>query len=112
MPEKLMITLPYLPFHIGLVAGAIELLVVPKEETKVRFHAAQGLAAQLAVLIVTSILGAIGGVAGVGSLIFSIAAFGMMIAFAIKAWKGKPVHIAPIDELTNFLEDKIGPVRS
>lgn len=26
-----------------------------------------------------------------------------------KAWKGRPVHIESIEELTNWLEDKISP---
>ena len=42
LPEKWLIGLPYLPFWIGFVAGFILLLVIPKEENKVRFHAAQG----------------------------------------------------------------------
>ncbi len=112
VPEKWLIGLPYLPFYIGLVAGAILLLLIPKEETKVRFHAAQGLAAHLGILIVTTILGFIGGLADLGGLIFSIVATIMLIIFAIKAWKGKPVHIDSVDDLTNWLEEKIGPVKS
>ncbi len=111
LPEKFLIGLPYLPFYIGLVAGAIQLLVVPKEEAKVRFHAAQGLAAHLAILIVTSILGVVGGLAEVGSIIFSVFATIMLIICAVKAWRGKPVHIEGIDDLTNFLEEKIGPLK-
>ena len=112
VPERWLIGLPYVPFYIGLVAGAILLLLIPKEETKVRFHAAQGLAAHLGILIVTSILGLIGGLADLGSLIFSIVTMVMLIVFAIKAWKGKPVHIASVDDLTNWLEEKIGPMKS
>jgi uncharacterized membrane protein len=112
VPERWLIGLPYVPFYIGLVAGAILLLLIPKEETKVRFHAAQGLAAHLGILIVTSILGLIGGLADLGSLIFSIVTTIMLIIFAIKAWKGKPVHIASVDDLTNWLEEKIGPMKS
>src|SRR5215210_6993995 len=40
--EKWLVGLPYLPFWIGLVAGLVLLMVIPKEENKVRFHAAQG----------------------------------------------------------------------
>jgi len=112
MPEKWLIGLPYLPFYIGLVAGVVLLLLIPKEETKVRFHAAQGLAAHLAILLVTSILGIIGGLADLGSVIFSIVTMVMLIVFAIKAWKGKPVHIESVDDLTNWLEEKIGPMKS
>ncbi|MEJ7849350.1 MAG: hypothetical protein WKF92_14815 [Pyrinomonadaceae bacterium] len=111
MPEKFLIGLPYLPFYIGLIAGLILLLVVPKEEAKVRFHASQGLAAHLGILVITSILGIVGGLADLGSLIFSIVTFFMLIVFAIKAWQGKPVHIEAVDDLTNFLEEKIGPLK-
>ncbi len=113
--EKWLIGLPYVPFSIGLVAGIILLLIIPKEETKVRFHAAQGLAAHLGILIVTSILGIVGNVtdlAGLGSLIFTIVTTIMLIAFALKAWKGKPVHIESVDDLTNWLEEKIGPIKT
>jgi hypothetical protein len=67
--EKWLIALPYLPFSIGLIGGLILLLLMPKEETKVRFHAAQGLAAHIGILIVTTILGIVSNVtdmAGVG----------------------------------------------
>jgi uncharacterized membrane protein len=115
IPERWLIGLPYLPFSIGLAAGLIQLLVIPKEETKVRFHAAQGLAAHVAILIVTTILSIVGNVtdlADLGGLIFTVATTVMLIVFAIKAWKGKPVHIETVDDLTNWLEDKIGPIKS
>ena len=113
--EKWLIGLPYLPFSIGLVAGLILLLVIPKEESKVRFHAAQGLAAHVGILIVTSILSIVGNVAdlaNLGSFIFTLVTTIMLIIFSIKAWKGKPVHIETLDELTNWLEEKIGPIKS
>ncbi len=109
LPENILIALPYLPY-IGLVAGLIELLVVPKSETKVRFHAAQGLAAHLAIWIVTTILGGVGNItdiADVGNWIFQIITTVMLIIFAFKAWKGKPVHIESVDTLTEWLEEKI-----
>lgn len=115
VPEKWLIGLPYLPFSIGLVAGLILLLVIPKEENKVRFHAAQGLAAHVAILIVTTILGIVGNVtdlANAGSGIFTVVTTIMLVIFAIKAWTGKPVHIQAVDDLTNWLEEKIGPIRS
>lgn len=115
LPEKWLIGLPYIPFTIGLVAGLILLLIIPKEENKVRFHAAQGLAAHVGILIVTTILGFIGEItdlANVGNGIFQIVTTIMLIVFAIKAWRGKPVHIESVDDLTNWLEEKIGPLRS
>ncbi len=115
LPEKLLITLPYIPFSIGLVAGLILLLIIPKEENKVRFHAAQGLAAHVGILIVTTILGFIGNItelANVGNGIFTAVTIVMLIIFALKAWKGKPVHIESIDEPTNWLEEKIGPLKT
>lgn len=114
IPEKWLIGLPYIPFSIGLVAGLVLLLVIPKEENKVRFHAAQGLAAHVAILIVTTILGIIGNVtdiANAGSGIFTVVTTIMLIIFAIKAWTGKPVHIQAVDDLTNWLEEKIGPIK-
>lgn len=110
LPENVMTALPYLPFTIGGVAGLLILLFVPRGEAKVRFHAAQGLAAHIGILIVTTILGIVGNIANVaevGSIIFQIVTFIMLIIFCVKAWKGKPVHIESIDALTNWLEEKI-----
>lgn len=112
MPEKWLTGLPYIPWYIGLIAGLIILFVVPKSETKVRFHAAQGLAAHLGILLVTTILGLIGHAsdfADLGNGIFQAVTMIMLIVFAIKAWKGKPVHIESVDDLTNWLEEKIQP---
>lgn len=112
--EKWLVGLPYLPFWLGFVAGLILLLVIPKEENKVRFHAAQGFAAQIAIMLVSALLGGIGNVvdSNFGSVIFGAISTVMMIVFAVKAWKGKPVHIELIDDLTNWLEDKIGPIKT
>jgi uncharacterized membrane protein len=85
---------------------------VPRSEAKVRFHAAQGLAAHIGILIVTTILGIIGTItdlANIGNFIFTLVTSIMLVIFAIKAWKGKPVHIESVDDLTNWLEEKISP---
>ncbi len=114
LPEKWLIGLPYVPFQIGLVAGLIMLLVIPKEENRVRFHAAQGLAAHVGILCITVILGGLGNIADIaeiGNFAFYIATTIMLVIFAIKAWQGKPVHIASIDDLTNWMEEKIGPLK-
>lgn len=112
LPENILVALPYLPFSIGLIAGILELLFVPKSEAKVRFHAAQGLAAHIGILIITTILGGLGEITGLASAangIFWIVTTIMLIVFAIKAWKGKPVHIESVDTLTEWLEEKIKP---
>jgi uncharacterized membrane protein len=112
LPENILITLPYLPFSIGLIAGILELVFVPKSEAKVRFHAAQGLAAHLGIWLITAVLGIVDNFvpfAGEASGIFWIVTTIMLIVFAVKAWKGKPVHIESVDDLTNWLEDKVKP---
>jgi len=115
LPENILTAVPYIPITLGMIAGILLLLFVPKIEPKVRFHAAQALAAHLAILIITSILGIFSGVTGIanaGSTIFTIVTSVMLVVFAVKAWRGKPVHIAAIDDLTNWLEEKIGPLKS
>jgi uncharacterized membrane protein len=112
LPENILVALPYLPFSVGLIAGLLELLFVPKSETKVRFHAAQGLAAHIGILIVTTILGGMAratDLAGAANGIFWLVTTVMLIVFAVKAWKGKPVHIESVESLTEWLEEKIKP---
>ena len=113
MPEKWLIGLPYVPFYIGLVASLIMLLVIPKEETKVRFHAAQGFATQIAIAAIAAILGVVGNItdSNFGGFLFGLASTIMLIIWAVKAWKGKPVHIEVLEDLTNWFDDKIGPVK-
>lgn len=111
IPEKWLIGLPYIPWYPGLIASLIVLFVVPKSETKVRFHAAQGLAAHIGIWIIIAILGGFSGITGFSGAqsIFQIVTSVIMIIFAIKAWTGKPVHIESVDALTEWLEDKIKP---
>ncbi len=112
LPENVLTAVPYIPWYLGLVAGLLILFLVPKSEAKVRFHAAQGLAAHVGILIVQTILGIIGNatdMANIGNAIFTLVTSIMLVIFAIKAWKGKPVHIESVDDLTNWLEEKIKP---
>lgn len=112
LPENVLTAVPYIPWYLGMVAGLLILFLVPKSEAKVRFHAAQGLAAHIGILIVTTILGIVGNItniAEVGNVIFQIVTSVMLVIFAIKAWKGKPVHIESVDSLTEWLEEKIKP---
>ena len=110
LPENIMTALPYIPWYLGMVAGLLILLFLPKSEAKVRFHAAQGLAAHVAILVVSTILGVLSQVtdfADFGNGIFNVVTMVIMIIFAFKAWKGRPIHIEAIEDLTNWLEDKI-----
>lgn len=112
LPENILTALPYIPWFVGLIAGILILLFVPKSETKVRFHAAQGLAAHIGILIVTTILGFADNFvpfADTANFIFQIVTMVMLIIFAVKAWQGKPVHIESVDGLTEWFEDKIKP---
>lgn len=112
LPENVLVALPYIPFFIGLIAGILELVFVPKSETKVRFHAAQGLAAHFAILLITTILGFADnfiGLASAANVIFQLVTTVMLVIFALKAYQGKPIHIESVDVLTEWLEDKIQP---
>src|SRR5262249_15827252 len=57
LPENILTAVPYIPITLGMIAGLVLLLLLPKSEPKVRFHAAQGLAAHLGILAITFILG-------------------------------------------------------
>ena len=109
--EKWASMLPYIPGHIGAVAAVIELLFVPRSETRTRFHAAQGLALQIAILVLTGAFGFLTLFSGnsFGSGLFRFAAFIFLIVAMIRVWKGKPFHVSPLDEPAKWLDDKIKP---
>ena len=107
MTENVLTAVPYVPWYIGLIAAALILFLTPRTETKVRFHAAQGLAAHLGVLLITQLLFAFGGFASAIGVIFTIITSIMFIVWAIKAWRGRPVVIQSVEALTNWLEEKI-----
>ena len=113
LPENIANVLPYVPFYIGLVAAIIELALVPRTETRTRFHAAQGLALHLAIVagsILFQIVRALTG-SGAGGAIFSTAAFIFLVVSAVRVWKGKPHHIAPLEEPARMLDARISPVK-
>ncbi|HLL72000.1 MAG TPA: hypothetical protein VK363_11235, partial [Pyrinomonadaceae bacterium] len=111
IPEKFALILPYMPFYIGIAAAIIELFVTPRTETRVRFHAAQGLALQLAILAVSLILGLVGNIAGsgFGGTLFSLAANIFLIVSIIRVWKGETHYLTPLDEATSWLYERIPP---
>lgn len=112
LKENIVCALPYIPWYFGLVAGLVLLFLLPRTETKARFHAAQGLAIHLGILAVTTILGVIGNIADpadAANFIFQLVMFIMLLVWTVRAWKGKPVHIETVDSLTNWLDEKIDP---
>lgn len=120
-PENLTLVLPYIPFYIGAILGAVELFLVPRSEVRVRHHAAQGLSLHLVILIVGFVLriarmladNTLGGVAsgmlGLASVLFSIGAIVFTIICLIKVWKGDDLRIGPIAELTKWFNEHIEP---
>jgi uncharacterized membrane protein len=111
LPEKWAMILPYAPFHIGVVPALLELFLVPKKEPRVRFHAAQGLALQLAILVLQTLFGVVALVSGssIGGSLFKLAAFIFLIVSMARVWKGKPHHIAPLTEPAQWLNHHIEP---
>ena len=111
LPENFAVILPYFPFYIGLVAAIIELAMVPREETRTRFHAAQGLALQLAVVAGSILFQVISAVtnSGFGGKLFGLASVIFLIVSAVRVWQGRPHHIAPLDEPTRWLGERITP---
>jgi hypothetical protein len=113
LPENIANVLPYVPFYIGLVAAIIELAVVPRGETRTRFHAAQGLALQLAIVAGSLIFQLVRLATGsrLGGTLFSLAAFAFLVVSAIRVWQGKPHHVAPLDEPARWLDGRIPPMK-
>ena len=111
VPEKYATVAPYAPFFIGLVCAIIELFIAPRTETRTRFHAAQGLALQLVILAGTILFEVIEGVTdvGFGGTLFGIASLVFLIVSMKRVWDGKAHHIAPLDELTQKLNNSFEP---
>ena len=111
LPEKWAIMLPYAPFYIGIVVSLLLLFLVPKSEPRVRFHASQGLALYVAILIIQTLFGVVELItdSGLGGTLFRFAAFIFLIISMIRVWKGEPHHIAPISEPAQWFNDHISP---
>jgi uncharacterized membrane protein len=122
LTEHWALVLPYLPFPlIGIVPGLLELLLVPRNEVRVRFHAAQGLALHLFVLVVSAIFSTAEGIAGVllggaasfmlglASSLFTIASIIFFIISMVRVWKGESHVIAPLGDATKWLNEKLEP---
>jgi uncharacterized membrane protein len=111
LPEKWAIMLPYAPFYIGVVPALLELFLVPKNEVRVRFHASQGLALNVAILAVQTLFGVVGAITGssVGGSLFKLAATVFLIISMVRVWKGEPHYIAPVAEPAKWLDEHIKP---
>ena len=111
IPEKWALLLAYVPY-VGLIASIIELLLAPRREIKVRFHAAQALALHVAILIISTILGAIASISdggGFGHGLFRTAAFIFLIVSMIRVWRGEPHRIAPLEEPAKWFNQHVEP---
>ena len=110
IPEKWALLLDYFPY-VGLVASVIELLLVPRREVKVRFHASQALALQIAILIIQKVLDAIALLSGsnFGSGLFKTAATIFLIISMIRVWRGESHRIAPLAEPAQWFNQHIEP---
>ena len=111
LPEKWATMLAYAPGYIGLVVGLLELFLVPRKEGKVRFHASQGVALHIAILIVQTLFGAISLLTGstLGGTLFKLAAFIFLIISMIRVWKGEPHQISPLAEPAQWFNEHIEP---
>ncbi len=111
IPEKWAMMLPYAPAYIGLIVSLLELFLVPRREVKVRFHAAQGLALHIAILIVHTLFGVISTITDstIGGSLFKLAAFIFLIISMIRVWKGEPHEIAPLAEPAKWFNRHIEP---
>ncbi|MEZ5308525.1 MAG: hypothetical protein R2684_15380 [Pyrinomonadaceae bacterium] len=113
LPENVLMALSYVPFaYIGLISAIVQLIFVPRTEPKVRYHAAQALAAHIGVWVVLKVLGvaSLGSdIADAASAIFGLVTTIFLLIFVFKAWQGKPIHIETVESLTDWLEEKINP---
>lgn len=111
IPEKWATMLAYMPGYIGLVIGLLELFLVPRSEGKVRFHASQGVALHITLLIVQTIFSVISTLTGstIGGTMFKLAAFIFLIISMIRVWKGEPHQITPLAEPAQWFNQHIEP---
>lgn len=111
IPERWAVMLPYLPVFLAMVIAIVELLLVPRSESRVRFHASQALALHIGVTAVVMLLGFAGVLSSrfTGASLFNLASSIFFIIAMVRVWKGKPVVVPPIDEPRKWLDEKIKP---
>jgi len=111
LPEKWAMILPYAPFYIGVVVALLELFLVPRKEPRVRFHASQGLALHVGIVIIQTLFSVVGLItnSSVGGSLFGLAATIFLIVSMVRVWKGRPHLIAPITEFSRWFNEHIEP---
>lgn len=111
LPEKWAVMFPYVPFFLAIVGSIVELLLVPRSEKRVRFHAAQGLVLQVGITAISTMLGFADLFTNrfTGASLFQAATFVFLIVSMVRVWQGKPHHLAIFDPITKWVEEKINP---
>jgi uncharacterized membrane protein len=109
--ERWAVMMAYAPGYVGLVVSLIELFLVPRKEAKVRFHASQALALNIAILIVHTLFGVISTItdSSLGGTLFKIAFNIFLIISMVRAWRGESVNIAPLAEPAQWFNEHIEP---
>lgn len=111
IPEKWAAMLPYLPVWPAIVIGIVELLLVPRTETRTRFHASQALVIQIGVTALSMLLtfGSLFTERFTGAGLFNVATTVLLIIAMVRVWKGKPVALTLLDEPRKWIDEKIKP---
>ena len=111
IPEKWAVMIPYFPFFLAIVGAIVELVLVPRTETRLRFHAAQGLVLQIGITAISTLLGFADLFSNrfTGAGLFSAASFVFLIISMVRVWKGEPHRIAPIAEPAQWFNERIEP---
>jgi len=111
IPEKWAVMLPYVPSYVGLIVSLLELFLVPRKEVKVRFHASQALALNIAFLVVQTLFEVISKLTGssLGGKLFATGSTIFLIVSMIRVWRGEPHRIAPLAEPAQWFNEHIEP---
>ena len=109
--EKWALVLAYCPAYIGLIVSILELFLIPRKESKVRFHASQALPLHIAILVIDMFFRIISTITGssLGGGLFRAAAFVFLVISMIRLAKGESVRIAPLEEPAKWFDEHIEP---
>ncbi|MEJ7711444.1 MAG: hypothetical protein WKF84_16660 [Pyrinomonadaceae bacterium] len=123
VPENIASSLAYAPFFIGLIISLIELLMLPRTESRTRMHASQALGIHFVVLAAGLVFNlarflanlALGGFAvtmlGLISGIFSLAATILLIVTMVRVWKSEDVRYEPLADLARWINRHLEPMK-